>query len=80
MNERDDVEALGEGVGVADLLVPAVPLVVSVAQYDERHLRVLAPVLVPDFERPVVRGVVHDEDLGVVLREDRPRNPVEHLP
>jgi len=79
VDHRHHVEALGDGVGVADLLVSPVTLVVGVAKDGEGQLGVRLLVGLTDVEGPIARGVIDDEDLAIPVVEHRPGDPVQHL-
>jgi hypothetical protein len=79
MDHRHHVERLGDGVGVADLLVPPVTLVVGVPQHGEGQVRMLLLVGPADVEGAIDRGVVDDQDLAVPLVEDLAGDPLQHL-
>ena len=80
MEDGHEVESLANGVAVADLLVAAVALVVFVSQHRHADLAVLDLVHTADLERPIARCVIDDEDLAIVLIEDRGGDPFQDPP
>jgi len=69
VEERHGVELLSQGVGVAHLLVAPVPLVVPVPEHGHAESARVVLVLHPDCEGAVGRGVVHHQDLAIVVRQ-----------
>ena len=78
MDERDDVEAVIDGVAVAELLVAAVALVLRGAQDGDLKSRMFLLVTQPVEESPVARGIVDDQHLDAVLVQ-RGRDAAEHF-
>jgi hypothetical protein len=65
VNERDDVEALLDGIAIAELLVPAIPLILRIAQDGDAIALAPALVLQTSGERLILGRVVDNEHLDV---------------
>src|SRR5687768_16734572 len=78
MDHGYKIKRLLDGVAVSDLLIAAVALIIDVPQHRHPDLRMLFLVLAPDLEGAVLRAVVHDQELAVVLAENRRRDPLEN--
>lgn len=79
MDHSNEVKPLGDGVGVADLLVPPVALVVGVAEDGQRKVGVGVLVGSADVEGAVFRSVVDDQDFALVFLKDSGRNARQYL-
>jgi hypothetical protein len=74
-----DVESLGDGVGVSDLLIAPVALVVAVAEDGQRKVGVGVLVGSADVEGAIFRSVVDDQDFALVFLKDSGRNARQYL-
>ncbi len=79
VNQCHKIEIAGYCVSVANLLIPAVALVVAIPEHRQPHLGMRLCVCASDFIRAIFRGVIDDQNLDVEIIHDLIGNAIEDL-